>query len=269
MFLGDDLMKSPFPGMDPYLEQFWREIHAGLIIYARDQLQDKLPPGLRCRVEERVFLSFEGETGRSMYPDVRIMERPQTHNGGSTLTEVALAEPLIFHLDEEPLTETFLEIVDVSSGHKVITVLEILSSSNKFPGPGQEKYQQEQQELKDAKVSLVEIDLLRSGQRIQVVPEYRISPRNRTPYRVCVRRGWEPTKAEFYPLPLQKPLPIIKVPLRQSDPDAALELQPLVEKCYQQGRFDEDIDYRKEPDPPLTADEAAWADNVLRQAGKR
>ena len=32
-------MASPFPGMDPYLEQFWGDVHHALITYARDQLQ--------------------------------------------------------------------------------------------------------------------------------------------------------------------------------------------------------------------------------------
>ena len=53
-------MKSPFPGMDPYLEQFWPDVHASLIIYTRDQLEEQLPANLIARVEERVV--FETET---------------------------------------------------------------------------------------------------------------------------------------------------------------------------------------------------------------
>jgi hypothetical protein len=49
-------MPSPFPGMDPYLEAHWRDVHASLIIYARDALQGVLPGSLRARVEERVLL---------------------------------------------------------------------------------------------------------------------------------------------------------------------------------------------------------------------
>jgi len=49
-------MKSPFPGMDPYLERYWRDLHQSLIIYTRDELQDRLPPQLRARIEERVYL---------------------------------------------------------------------------------------------------------------------------------------------------------------------------------------------------------------------
>ena len=36
-------MDSPFPGMDPYLEQHWRSVHHRLITYAGDQLQSGLP----------------------------------------------------------------------------------------------------------------------------------------------------------------------------------------------------------------------------------
>src|ERR1700693_4775303 len=99
-------MPSPFPGMDPYLEQFWRDIHAALVIYARDQLQPNLPRDLRARVEERVFVELPQSDGRSMYPDVRVVERgrgeaPFAPSGG----QVAVAEPLVIHLDDEPATE--------------------------------------------------------------------------------------------------------------------------------------------------------------------
>lgn len=35
-------MASPFPGMDPYLEQHWGDVHPSFITYARDQLQPHL-----------------------------------------------------------------------------------------------------------------------------------------------------------------------------------------------------------------------------------
>ena len=36
-------MRSPFPGMDPYLEQFWGDVHHRLITYTCDALQRHLP----------------------------------------------------------------------------------------------------------------------------------------------------------------------------------------------------------------------------------
>ena len=52
-------MPSPFPGMDPFLEAHWGDIHAALSIYARDQLQQRLPNDLVASVEEYVVLACE------------------------------------------------------------------------------------------------------------------------------------------------------------------------------------------------------------------
>ena len=72
-------MKSPFPGMDPYLEQSSRDVHAALIIYSRDQLQSQLPEDLYARVEERIVLESAEAWRQSRYPDVRVFEYP--HGG--------------------------------------------------------------------------------------------------------------------------------------------------------------------------------------------
>src|SRR5580658_2686956 len=126
-------MPSPFPGMDPYLERHWGDVHARLIIYASDQLNKALPSDLRARVEERVFVETP-EGHRPIIPDIRIVKRripgrePIRAAGGA-----AIAEPLIVPLDE-PITESYIEIRDVSAGHRVITVIEVLSLSNKTPG---------------------------------------------------------------------------------------------------------------------------------------
>src|SRR5262249_45424787 len=67
-------MNSPFPGMDPYLEQFWPDLHARLMLYACDQLEEQLPGNLIARVEERVVLETE-EDPHGVYPDIKITER--------------------------------------------------------------------------------------------------------------------------------------------------------------------------------------------------
>src|SRR2546430_1952253 len=115
-------MKSPFPGMDPYLERHWRDGHARLIIYSFDQIQDQLPGGLRCRVEERVVLERPDGIEHSRYPDIRVIGR-RPGNGGVALAapSVAVAEPIIVHEPQEAMTETFLEIIDVATGNWVVT----------------------------------------------------------------------------------------------------------------------------------------------------
>src|SRR3954454_25172004 len=102
-------MPSPFPGMDPYLEAHWRDVHASLIIYARDALQGVLPTSLRARVEESVLLETpQGVGDHPLYPDVRGREtQPGLH--------IAVAEPLLVETEPDPATETYLEIIDRES----------------------------------------------------------------------------------------------------------------------------------------------------------
>ena len=51
------------------------------------------------------------------------------------------------------------------------------------------------------------------------------------------------SRCEFYVLPLRERLPAIRVPLRRTDLDAALDLQVLIDQCYERGRYASVIDY--------------------------
>ena len=265
-------MPSPFPGMDPYLEAHWRDIHQRLVIYASDAFQDNLPPELRARVEERVVLERPEGIGNGLYPDVRVVEyrrppgdRPPPESGGG----VATAEPLLVEAESEPLTEGFIEIIDASSGNKVVTVIDVVSPTNKLPGAGLEQYRRKQRDLCPSDTNLVEIDLLRQGTHMLAVSLENIPRPQRTPYMVCVRRSCTPRKAEVYCCPLRQRLPTIKVPLRHTDPDAPLDLQALIEQCYRRGRYEGDLNYAADPEPPLVGVDAQWADEMLRQRGLR
>ena len=66
-------MSSPIPGVDPYLEQYWGDIHTSLMVYMRDQIDEQLPSGLQARVEESVNIDLEARS-RWVYPDVAIVE---------------------------------------------------------------------------------------------------------------------------------------------------------------------------------------------------
>jgi Protein of unknown function (DUF4058) len=264
-------MHSPFPGMNPYLEQYWGDIHQRLIIYSSDALQKQLPGDLRARVGERVFVEPEEGKPRDIVPDVRVVERGRRAEPGARASNgIALADPLIIRFDQdEPIRQGFIEIIDIKSGRRVVTVIEILSPSNKVAGPGRELYLKKQEELREGRVSLVEIDLLRVGRRVLTAPFEMIPEGHRTPYAACARRGWKPLEIEYYRLPLRERLPAIAVPLRQTDHDVALDLQALIEKCYEEARYDDDIDYSEEPNPPLDKEHAQWADALLREHGRR
>ena len=261
-------MRSPFPGMDPYLESYWGDVHTGLMVYARDELQDQLPTDLLARVEEEVSIDLEGER-RSAKPDVYMVDRAERPWGGEpTGTTAAVAEPLIVPVDD-PATERYITIIDRSSGDRVVTVIEVLSPTNKIPGDGREKYRRKQGDYIEAGVNLVEIDLVRSGIFSLAVSPNSIGKHFRTPYRVCVRRATRRNEAEIYRAPLREPLPTIPIPLRPTDRDVTLNLQRMVDLCYWKGRYSSAIDYREDPDPPLGSADARWADELLRAAGLR
>lgn len=260
-------MKSPFPGMDPYLEQHWGDVHHNLVTFAQGMINDYLPRDLRARVQERVLVELPSED-RTYYPDIRVVEheRPGQSGTAPAVSGVALAEPLEVPF-LEPETQGYIEIIETRPERRVITVLEILSPSNKYAGRGRELYRQKQLDLIEGEVSLVEIDLLRAGPHVLQVSLGRIPPSHRTPYKVCVHRGWK-ASAEIYRAPLREALPAIRVPLRETDTDVPLDLQALIAQVYRHGRYD-DIDYTLPPVPPLDPDDEAWADALLRQAGKR
>jgi hypothetical protein len=264
-------MASPFPGMDPYLERYWRDVDHRLVTYAADQLQNRLPEDLIARMDERVFVETPEGRGRFMYADVRVVERGRGPSGGAVAADgVAVAEPELVHFPaDEPVREAYIEIREARSGERVVTVIEFLSPTNKAPGEGQDLYLQKERELREARVSLVEIDLVRSGRRILAGSRYAIPAPEQTAYVACVRRGWQPSPLEIYRLPLRERLSGIRIPLRETDADVPLDLQALVDQAYRNGRYKQEIDYRSAPDPPLDAADAAWADELLRGQGRR
>ncbi len=263
-------MKSPFPGMDPYLEARWGDVHQRLITYSADQLGIHLPADLRARVQERVFVEADAKEIRRVVPDVHVAEYPAQKSSPSAFSEgtgLSFAEPLVFLIQEDAVTEGFIEIRERSGG-RVITVIEFLSPANKAGGEGQRLYQQKQKEILRSETNLVEIDLVRSGQRVLAFPEPRIPTEHGEDALVCIRRAKSERARELYALPLRERLPAIPIPLREQDRPVPLDLQALLDQCYHNGRYD-DIDYTKAPVPELPPADAAWAESLLRTAGKR
>jgi hypothetical protein len=257
--------------MDPYLEAHWRDVHAGLIIYARDALQGQLPGGLRARAEESVLLETPQGIGiHPLFPDVRVVEYTakrslETQPGAA----ISVLEPRLVETELESVTEPFLEIIDRESGNRVVTVVQFLSPSNKSPGLNREQYLRKQRDLCASETNLVEIDLNRFGTHTLAFPLAHLRPEDRTPYMACVRRVARRCKAEVYPMPLWQRLPVVKVPLRPDDSDVLLDMQPLVEQCYRNGGYEGTLNYAVDPDPPLLGGDRVWAEQWLREKGLR
>ncbi len=263
-------MNSPFPGMDPFLELHWGDVHLTLIHHLRKQLQSNLPDDLRARVEERVFVETDLAQSRRIVPDVRVIEtppQPRFRNrvqGGTAVADsvnLVAAMPFVFELHGVEITEGYIEIRERGGG-RVVTVIEVLSRSNKLPGPGQEQYRRKQDEVLAGGASLVEIDLIRAGRRVLSLPACDIPEQHRSDYLTCVSPGWNRSRRELYVMPLPQPLPVISIPLRQTDQPVNVDLQALIVNAYEDGAYD-DIDYTEELDPPLTAEEAAWVKTLV------
>lgn len=254
--------------MDPYLEQYWGDVHHALCTYARDLMRRSLPAGLIARMDERTIIEMDSERSRrTVIPGVRIVERGVR---GIAVMEapVAVSEPLVFRMANDEVTEGFVEIIDTHSGGKVVTVLEFASPANKTSKHGREMYLAKQDDLLAGGVSLVEIDLIRSGPWIVRLPDALIPADQRGLYTVCVSRGWKKFQCEVYPIRLGDSLPAIRVPLRETDPDAVLDLQALFDQVYENGSYGYDVDYSKPPRPPLSDEDAALAKTLLASALK-
>jgi len=66
----DNQPKSPFPGMDPYMESRWADIHARLIVYASNQLNSQLPGDLSARIEETLTVEEDDNESRLRHIEI-------------------------------------------------------------------------------------------------------------------------------------------------------------------------------------------------------
>lgn len=264
-------IKSPFPGLDPYLEMHWGDVHHSLIQYTRDALQEMMPDDLISRVEERVFVESFDDRIRAIVPDVHVVESKPSRTAEDSDVEanggVALAESRTYVFDDIEQTEGYIEIREASGG-KVVTVIEFLSPANKVGRESMALYRQKQRELMLSDTSLVEIDLVRSGQRVIAMNAGSIPPEWANDSLVLVRRGWQGNQVKLFHMPLRVPLSPVPIPLRRSDKTVYLDLQSIHDECYRKGRYDR-LDYAAPIQPPLTPDDAAWAQELLAAAGKR
>jgi len=257
--------KNPFPGMNPFFEQQWRDAHTMLIAYLRDALQERLPADLVAGAEEEAATIGRGEPATPYRPDVQVREpwtlkEPAAVEVAPPPPTVPATEPIRVFLDDEAI-ERWLEIRDTTG--RLITVLELLSPSNKLESDERERYGRKRRALIGGGVNLVEIDLVRQGTSVFPQTIRNVLAQKAAGYGVCVFRAALPAARELYPIGLRDRLPAIRVPLRPTDTDVVLDLQPLIDQCHERGRYHL-LNYRPDLDPPLPPDEAAWVDQVLR-----
>ena len=168
----------------------------------------------------------------------------------------------------EEIREPLIHIVETASGNRLVTAMEVLSPTNKETRNGRTAYLQKSGESWEVRANLVEIDLWPGGEPIVRVPRERLESLRPWRYVVAVRR-FEPPRQEVYRVTLDQRLPRVGVPLGRGDADVPLDLQGVFGRCWEEGPYPELLRYDEPPPGDMTAEEARWAEGILRSTGMR
>jgi len=264
-------MPSPFPGMDPWLESpgVFPDVHDALIFLLREALNASLPNGYRARGATRIWM----EEDRQRMPDVSVTSRTDWErpaNGGVAVEAYTRVGMLDVEADflPEPIEEQYLEIRTIA-GDRLITAIEILSLANKAPGDaGRGAYRQKQSEYRTNQINLVEIDMLRGGQHTTSIPIDELRKRgNSFDYHVCVTATELSGRYFISPFRLADRLPTVAIPLEGTTGPVSINLQPLLDRAYDTGRYDDSTYSTLRTVPPLTPEQQTWAESILREKG--
>lgn len=246
-------MPSPFPGMNPYLEQddSWEDFHHNLLTRAQEALNAQVGPDYLVKVESRIYIRALSEHERQFFgrADVAISAFNESGAGAAV---ASIAAPVELILPEvEYVRESWLEVRD-RRDRRVITVIELLSPSNKKRGPDRDAYLSKRNVVLGSQTNLVEIDLRRGGERpaLPVLPD--------CDYYVLVSPYEQRPRTGFWPIGLRDRLPSVPVPLAAHDSPASLDLQAVLDETYDAAGYGKYI-FAESPEPPLAPGDAAWA----------
>lgn len=254
-------MSYAFPGMDPYLEHpvLWEGFHARAIPAIANFLQPSLDPRYVATVEERVLV----EGPQRPIPDVWV-QKVETGGAATALAQAQADAGVEVEIEDLEIHQKRVEILDAYNNMKLVAIIELVSPTNKRPGPGRESYLEKQAEVLERDCHLIEIDLQRTGQHVVPIPDWRAAEFKPYDYLVCISRWPHRNRYRLFPIPLRHRLPRIPIPLVEPDADATLDLQAVIEQVYNEGRYFRRIRYDEPCEPRLPAEDQAWANERVR-----
>ncbi len=256
-------MPSPFPGMNPYLEnpELWSEVHHRLITGLADAIEPNLSFKYRVAIEKRTYLSDGEDSVLVGIPDLSVFsQKSTTTQTASTATLRSQDEFVTVTIPmPEEVRESYLEIIEVATGY-VVTAIELISPKNKSAGIGRKKYEKKRKLVLSSPTHLVEIDLLRGGKPMQILNEI-----PQKDYRILVSRSDRRPQAQLYAFSIRQEIPKFLLPLQSGDTQPLVDLQALLIGVYDRARFDMAIDYTLEPSPLLKAEDKVWANALLAE----
>ena len=255
---------SPFPGMDPYIEPVWGPFHVKYINRLQEQLTARLPDDLYAVVEADVYVVDRDVRGPRFQSDVGTFDRQPA---GSAVTDpprpaaVVAALAGAVRVSRPTVPQAHMAIREPRQHNRLVTAIGLFSPTNKGDARDRQAYRDKRDGYLIASANVVEIDLLRGGQDLMDLAAADLPPADGTTFRACVRFAIPglADHAEFYPMPLRRPLSPVAVPLRSGDDDIVVDLQAAMDHVYAAGRFDLQLDYGRPPAPPLPPADAAWA----------
>lgn len=238
-------MKTPFPGMDPYLEHpaLWQDVHNRLIAALADVMAPIVAPRYYVALERRAYLLKPDDVVFVGRPDIALVTRSQP--------AIAATTPVFDGVLE--VGEDYLEIHEVRSG-KLVTLVEVLSPTNKLNKDGRDQYEAERAQVLMTRTNLVEIDLLRAGEPMAVVGQAAHSD-----YRILISRGHQRPRAQLYFFRVRQPIPQFPLPLLPGEVEPLVDINTTLHALYSRAHFDLRLDYTQPAVPPLSPDDADWA----------
>ncbi|HSF33268.1 MAG TPA: DUF4058 family protein [Candidatus Tectomicrobia bacterium] len=243
-------MASPFPGMDPFIEsrRIWPDFHLDLAAEIRAYLNARIQPGYYATAVTYVtydVIEVAQSKPYAVSPDVSVW---RTEPRSATPGAVAVTDPPLAQSAvplEVPVRLAGVEVC-VAGADTLVTAIEILSPINKRPGRERQRYLRKRRELLRAEVHVMEIDLLRGGERSPLETVLPLAP-----YYVTLARSDNRPYVDVWPIQLTNRLPVLPVPLSTPDPDVPLDLGAVVQAVYERGGYATRIVYRQPVPPPL------------------
>lgn len=208
-------MLSCFPGINPFVEeQEWADFHHSFNVTLAEILTPQFARGHVARIQWREYTDLaSGEEHRETYLVIRHVETQQ-----------------------------------------VVTVIETLSPANKRRGmDGHREYLNKRNQTLKSQCSLVEIDLLRGGNRMPM--------RTRLPsgdYYAIICPPWRRPKASIHAWRLRDPMPAIAIPLKKDDGFVEVNLQQVANTVYERADYDLTLDYSRPLHPSLDLNDQEW-----------
>ena len=242
-------MKSPFPGMDPYLEGYlWPDVHNRMASIIAELVGAQIAPKYVARIELYTISDTSPEEDIGiMYPDVEVLKNINiaSEPPSPTYDSPSIISPPTIEIPYSAPIEVRIPKIEIrdKANNTLITAIEILSPVNKRK-PGLQPYREKRKNLHSVGVHFLEIDLLRRGIRPFQHPAM---PSN--DYIISLLRA-KKKKTTIWGFDVNDNLPTVPVPLKTPDPDAILDLGKVMQLLYSRGFYHLSIDYNKLPPKP-------------------